>query len=471
MKKNSIVKKLIITFTSITGGVLILVGLIISIWFFRSDKIEKSERVNSQLAIIEKSISDYLNQGDATYEEINNLLKIVCIGSDMDILIVDRLGYVYMVSDTKYDNYKYTKIDLPPDDNSSEIYKQEIEQKDGSKVSISAHLKPMYTYEQLNGYFIIIDKSPLRGMESGRYMIMIIWTSIILAMIFATTIVKYSAKKLVIDPLEAINNAAKRLAIGDVNKRVEVISDNEIGELAQSFNIMAESIEQSDTTRKEFISNVSHELRSPITSIKGFIGGILDGVIPRDKENYYLNIVYDEVDRLTRLVNDLLDISAMEAGKFNLDISEFDINQTISLCILNLENKIKTKGLNLKCTFSDNRAFVIGDRDRIIQVITNLMENAVKYSLENGQVEVKVSSKGEKIFVSIFNSGDMISKEDINNIWDRFYKSDKSRTNKISTGLGLPIVRLILSQHNEDIWVENVEGKGVKFTFTLRKIS
>ena len=166
--------------------------------------------------------------------------------------------------------------------------------------------------------------------------------------------------------------------------------NNEIGELAESFNMMAECLEKSDTKRREFISNVSHELRSPITSIKGFIGGILDGVIPRDRENYYLKIVYDEVDRLARLVNDLLDMSAMESGKFNLAITEFDINQVISLCILNLEHKIQEKGLNVKATFYNNRAYVLGDRDRIIQVVTNIIENSIKYSNDDGKIKIDV---------------------------------------------------------------------------------
>ena len=203
--------------------------------------------------------------------------------------------------------------------------------------------------------------------------------------------------------------------------------------------------------------------------LKGIIGGILDGVIPRDRENYYLKIVYDEIDRLARLVNDLLDISAMESGKFNLAITEFDINQVISLCILNLEHKIKEKGLNVKATFHDKRAYVLGDRDRIIQVVTNIIENAIKYSNDDGEIKIDAYSKGEKIYVDIFNSGKCIDEKELNKIWDRFYKSDKSRTNKLSTGLGLPIVRSILSQHNEDIWVKNIEGKGVSFIFTLKK--
>jgi len=179
--------------------------------------------------------------------------------------------------------------------------------------------------------------------------------------------------------------------------------------------------------------------------------------------------VYDEIDRLARLVNDLLDISAMEAGKFNLNISEFDINQTISLCILNLESKIQAKGLKVKAIFHEERCFAIGDRDRILQVIINLLENAIKYSNDNGEIEVNISTKGEKIYVSIFNSGKPISESDINHIWDRFYKGDKSRTNKVSTGLGLSIVRLILTQHNQDVWANNVDGKGIKFTFTLER--
>ena len=162
-------------------------------------------------------------------------------------------------------------------------------------------------------------------------------------------------------------------------------------------------------------------------------------------------------------------MSAMESGKFNLAITEFDINQVISLCILNLEHKIQEKGLNVKATFYNNRAYVLGDRDRIIQVVTNIIENSIKYSNDDGKIKIDVYSKGEKIYVDIFNSGECIEEKELNKIWDRFYKSDKSRTNKLSTGLGLPIVRSILSQHNEDIWVKNIEGKGVSFIFTLKK--
>ena len=467
MKKNSIVRKLIITFSSITGGVLILVGLVLTVGFYRLSNEKLVDTLNKQLDVVSEALGSYLNYQDGTYDEVNGLLKIACLTNDMNGIIVDRLGYVYMVSSNEYSSLKYTNIDITNfnmNTNENIVYKKISINNDYNSI-VGAFVKPIYSNNQLDGYIIMVENEP----ANEKRTIFIIWISIILAVIVTGAIVKYFAQLLLVEPIEEINNAAKRLAKGDVQERVKVVGKNEIGELAESFNKMAQSIEQSDNIRREFISNVSHELRSPITSIKGFIGGILDGVIPRDKENYYLKIVYDEIDRLARLVNDLLDISAMESGKFNLNISEFDINQTISLCILNLENKIQTKGLNVKAIFHEKRCFAIGDRDRILQVMTNLLENAIKYSDDNGQIEVNISTKGEKIFVSIFNSCNILSENDLNHIWDRFYKSDKSRTNKISTGLGLPIVRLILSQHNQDIWVENVEDKGVKFIFTLQR--
>ena len=467
MKKNSIVRKLIITFSSITGGLLILVGLVLTVGFYRISHDELIDTLNKQLNVVSEAVGSYLKYQEGSYDEVNRLLQIACLTNDMDGIVVDRLGYVYMVSNSKYSNLKYTNIDIADTQmpiNGNIVYRK-ILIKENYDSKVGAFIKPIYSNGQLDGYIIMVENDPI----NEKHTVIIIWISIILAIIVAGAIVKYFAQLLLVQPIEEINKAAKRLAKGNVAERVKVNGNNEIGELAQSFNSMAQSIEESDNIRKEFISNVSHELRSPITSIKGFVGGILDGVIPRDRENYYLKIVYDEVDRLARLVNDLLDISAMESGKFNMSISEFDINQTISLCILNLENKIQAKGLNVKATFHEKRCFAIGDRDRILQVATNLLENAIKYSDENGQIEVNISTKGEKIFVSIFNTGNTLSEQDLNHICDRFYKSDKSRTNKISTGLGLPIVRLILSQHNQDIWVENVEDRGVRFIFTLQR--
>ena len=463
-RKESINQRIIVTFISVTSIVLIFLGSIITILFNKNYHSTKLSNLEKQMGIIENSINNYLNQQDGSYSQLKEIIKMACISTNTEAIITDRLGYVYLVNGEDYQDLMYSKIKLNTESLSSNIeFKKEVFKTDNA--SIKGYVKAIYEDGEIDGYMIMVMQN-----ESERnFNMFIIWITVIIEIIISAIVIKIVTKQIIIRPIDDINNVAKRLAKGEVEKRVVVNCNNEIGELAESFNMMAESLEKSDTKRREFISNVSHELRSPITSIKGFIGGILDGVIPRDRENYYLKIVYDEVDRLARLVNDLLDMSAMESGKFNLAITEFDINQVISLCILNLEHKIQEKGLNVKATFHNNRAYVLGDRDRIIQVVTNIIENSIKYSNDDGEIKIDVYSKGEKIYVDIFNSGECIEEKELNKIWDRFYKSDKSRTNKLSTGLGLPIVRSILSQHNEDIWVKNIEGKGVSFIFTLKK--
>ena len=463
-RKESINQRIIVTFISVTSIVLIFLGSIMTILFNKNYHSTKLSNLEKQMGIIENSINNYLNQQDGSYSQLKEIIKMACISTNTEAIITDRLGYVYLVNGEDYQNLMYSKIKLNTESLSSNIeFKKEVFKVDNA--SIKGYVKAIYEDGEIDGYMIMVMQN-----ESERnFNMFIIWITVIIEIIISAIVIKIVTNQIIIRPIDNINNVAKRLAKGEVEKRVVVNCNNEIGELAESFNMMAECLEKSDTKRREFISNVSHELRSPITSIKGFIGGILDGVIPRDRENYYLKIVYDEVDRLARLVNDLLDMSAMESGKFNLAITEFDINQVISLCILNLEHKIQEKGLNVKATFHNNRAYVLGDRDRIIQVVTNIIENSIKYSNDDGEIKIDVYSKGEKIYVDIFNSGECIEEIELNKIWDRFYKSDKSRTNKLSTGLGLPIVRSILSQHNEDIWVKNIEGKGVSFIFTLKK--
>ena len=463
-RKESINQRIIVTFISVTSIVLIFLGSIMTILFNKNYHSTKLSNLEKQMGIIENSINNYLNQQDGSYSQLKEIIKMACISTNTEAIITDRLGYVYLVNGEDYQNLMYSKIKLNTESLSSNIeFKKEVFKVDNA--SIKGYVKAIYEDGEIDGYMIMVMQN-----ESERnFNMFIIWITVIIEIIISAIVIKIVTNQIIISPIDNINNVAKRLAKGEVEKRVVVNCNNEIGELAESFNMMAECLEKSDTKRREFISNVSHELRSPITSIKGFIGGILDGVIPRDRENYYLKIVYDEIDRLARLVNDLLDMSAMESGKFNLAITEFDINQVISLCILNLEHKIQEKGLNVKATFHNNRAYVLGDRDRIIQVVTNIIENSIKYSNDDGEIKIDVYSKGEKIYVDIFNSGECIEEKELNKIWDRFYKSDKSRTNKLSTGLGLPIVRSILSQHNEDIWVKNIEGKGVSFIFTLKK--
>ncbi|GAB6168592.1 HAMP domain-containing sensor histidine kinase [Clostridium carnis] len=470
MRRRGIIYKLLISFTTITAVVLSLLGIFLSSWLHREYMKERQISLEKQMNLIETATLNFLNQNsNSVYEELRSVMKAVKSNIGMDSIIVDNLGYAYVVSSDNLNKLKYTKLNIPQD----ELEKFKNGEAEGllvvteKNLKQKIHIKPVFNNGFFSGTIVLLGNDYYWEGLTDVYQS--IWISLAIALILSCAVAYYFTRKILIKPLSEINNAAKRLAKGDVEKRVYINSKDEIGELAESFNIMAESLEKVDKKRREFISNVSHELRSPITSIKGFITGILDGVIPKDRENYYLNIVSDEVCRLSRLVNDLLDISAMEAGKFNLNKIQLDINDIITLCTLNLEGKIKDKKMNVEVVFHDNHEYCIADRDRIIQVVTNVLENAIKYGINNGEIKIDTYSRGEKVYVSIFNNGPTIAKEDINNIWDRFYKIDKSRTNKVSTGLGLPIVRLILSQHNQDIWIDNIDGKGVKFTFTLEK--
>ncbi|MDB1948559.1 HAMP domain-containing sensor histidine kinase [Clostridium tertium] len=470
MKKKSVIYKILITFSSITAILLILIGMVLSAWINRDYSILRSERISKYMEIIQGSTEEFLNENSETgYEDLKSTMKIIKASVDMDSIILDNQGYVYAISDERFEDLMYNKIDMNDSDLNRLKSGKMIEKSffDKNNKRFKTYTTPLFNGESFNGIIIVFENSESTDFSKKLYSV--IWISVLGAVVLSSVVAYYFSQKILISPLSEINNAAKKLAKGEVEKRVYIDSDDEIGELANSFNIMAESLEKVDNVRREFISNVSHELRSPITSIKGFITGIVDGVIPKDKENYYLNIVNDEVSRLSRLVNDLLDISTMESGKFKLKVAKLDINEIITLCTLNLEGKINEKKIRVEVIFNDSYEYCIGDRDRIIQVVTNLLENAIKYGDEGGRIQVETYAKGDFVYVSIFNSGPNIPKEDINKIWERFYKMDKARTNKISTGLGLSIVRLILSQHNQDIWVNNIEGKGVKFTFTLKR--
>ena len=471
MRRKSLVHKLIIRFTSILTFVTVLIAIVLSVWFKDFFLQQKRQELESKTQIVATAALSHMKvEQPDSLKDLQSVINLVGNSIDTDIIITDKMGIAYAVSNAEYDPIKLKKIDISDETMDKLKAGNSIEY---SNNTILGHekcvgLNPIMDGERFNGIIVMIN-SEYRIKEAMLQVYKIVWLLALLGIMLSVIIINYFAKKILINPLSELNNAANKLAKGEVHRRVEIKSEDEIGELGKSFNIMAESLEKVEKNRRDFISNVSHELRSPITSIKGFLAGIIDGVIPKDKEDYYLNIVYDEVKRLSRLVADLLDISAMEDGKFKLNKIEIDINVLLKLCLVNLEGKIRKKNIDVEVSLENDHQFVYGDRDRIIQVITNLIDNAVKYCKEDGLIKIDTTVKGNKVYISIYNNGPLLSDEEIRCIWNRFYKADKSRTNKESTGLGLPIVRLILTQHGEDIWVKN-EKDGVKFIFTLQTI-
>lgn len=292
------------------------------------------------------------------------------------------------------------------------------------------------------------------------------------AMLFAFILVYIQAKK-ISAPIIKINKAAQMIAAGNFGERVEVTSHDEIGQLSSTFNFMASSIEKSEKQRQSFVSDVSHELRTPMTSISGFVQGMLDGTIPDDKRDDYLKIVLEESTRLTRLVNDMLEMSKMSSDTFKLDITSFDINDLICKCLISLESRIDDKRLEVNVDFRPDRLITLGDKYQIQRVVLNLLDNAIKFCYEGTEIQIHTWIERGKAHVSVSDTGDIISETDMKNLFDRFFKTDKSRNkDRSGAGLGLSLVHNIIRLHNQTINVSCTpleDGKSgvTKFEFTL----
>ena len=291
----------------------------------------------------------------------------------------------------------------------------------------------------------------------------------VLLVLLATLIAVYFISERVVAPLREISSAAKKFASGRFDARVIVRGNDEVSELARAFNQMAESLDNYDNMRNRFMSDVSHDLRSPMTSISGFIDGILDGVIPPEQHKYYLQVVSSEVKRLSRLVNSLLDLSRIQAGERKFNPVSFDVCEMARQILISFEQKIDAKHLDVEFSCGEDRMNVVADHDAIYQVFYNICDNAVKFSSEGGKLAISIDRiKGKKISVEVFNEGQGLRADELNVVFDRFYKSDKSRgLNKNGAGLGLFISKTIIDAHDERIWVESDYGKNCRFGFTL----
>ncbi len=287
----------------------------------------------------------------------------------------------------------------------------------------------------------------------------------------ATLIAVYFISERVTEPLRHMSKTVKSYAMGNFEARVNVKGRDEVAQLAVAFNDMADSLENLEKLRNGFVANLSHDLRTPMTTIVGFIDGIIDGVIPPEKHEYYLGIVSSEVRRLSRLVSTLLDISKIEAGDRKFVMQPFDICEMGRQIIISLEQRIEEKKLDVEFDISEDSAYVLADHDAIYQVFYNLCENAVKFSREGGKYRVCIKEeRAKKISVRIYNEGEGIPEEDIPFVFERFYKSDKSRgLDKTGLGLGLYISKTIIKAHDENISVESKQGSYCEFIFTLAK--
>ncbi|MHC1695396.1 MAG: ATP-binding protein [Eubacteriales bacterium] len=322
------------------------------------------------------------------------------------------------------------------------------------------------SYNYVLGTIFIASTSTTISSFVNKMVSMIVVSCFIV--LLASMIAVYYISEMIVRPMRQMSAAAKNFAAGRFDIRVPVTGQDEVAQLAGAFNNMASSLAQNEEMNRNFISNISHDLRTPMTTIAGFIDGILDGAIPAEKHGYYLGIIASEVRRLSRLVNQLLDITRIQAGERKFNKIPFDICEMARVILISFEQKIDAKKIQVDIDFQDDRMMVLADKDATHQVLYNLCDNAVKFTKEGMELKISIKLKDKKVRVTVWNEGDGISADDLPYVFDRFYKSDRSRgLDKTGVGLGLFIVKTIVENQEEEIRVRSEYGKWCEFTFTL----
>ena len=429
------------------------------------------------------TVAEMLDPPDHDIFDLNTIVKqqntqdvikgLVAINSDQSIVVVDEEGSVLF---STIDGVRDTKINI------SEF--EEYEAEDGKKFRFSilpivqnatekyrVYAKALTRSDgEIAGYVMAMKSTAKEDAIIGVTRRAVITGS--LWMILAALVAIYFITERILHPLRSMTKATKRYARGDFAARVEVWGDDEIAELGTAFNQMAEALDNLEKMRASFLQSVSHDLRTPMTVIAGFIDNINSGVIPPDMHRHYLEIVSNEVKRLSRMVNTLLDVSRLESGDKKYNFTDFDIAEMARLILISFEKPIDEKHIEVEFIAEDS-IFVHADEDAIHRVIYNLCHNAIKFSSEGGLLKIELSrTKDEKVAISVYNEGQGISAEDLPYVFDRFYKSDKSRgLDKTGVGLGLYISKTMIDAHGEQLRVRSEEGKNCEFCFELKTVA
>ena len=422
-----------------------------------------------------EEVTDYLSQldsGEINSEDLFKTVNMLSRVSDVDIFLADNSGRIIICSCEEWmQNRKcfHSEHIISADKLISE------KGKDTFKLdTLGVYDTPHYTATEpvsssdgkITGtIFSTTPVSAIREIMSTVIKLYLLSAVIpIIMMFFAIYAMTYRMTK----PLKLMSEASKAMAKGDFSKRIPVMSDDEIGELSVSFNKMTNSLVQLEDMRKSFVANVSHELKTPMTTIGGFIDGILDGTIEADKQQYYLNIVSGEIKRLSRLVQSMLSMAKLEAGEFVLKPELFDFREMLCTIVISQEQRIEAKRLDIVGLDEIQSISVTADRDLIHQVVYNLVDNAVKFADEGGSLSFKAGTDGKNLHFSIVNTGKGIPENELPYVFERFYKVDKSRSaNKNSTGLGLYIAKTIIKAHGGSISVSSRENEFTSFSVAL----
>ena len=473
-QQKTLFKKYLRITLSIVLASFLLLGVVMLVFVSRYWESEKKDllKKNAQSMARMAQSAAYYNEDRGRYELNSNMEVVIrsfSENADADIFITDldgrRLIGTYSNSNTESDRV----VD-------SSVMRQVLGGGYEGQGTLSGTYRESY---YIVGEPILIDDIPvgavfvtssIHSVSSYRMEVLRIFLLAAIAAFMVTFCVVWVFSYQLVKPLRQMSAAAKSFGEGDFSMRVPVTSNDEIGELATAFNNMAASLASGENMRRNFIANVSHELKTPMTTIAGFIDGILDGTIPPERQAHYLRTVSQEVKRLSRLVRTMLDLSRIDSGELHLRPARFDLTNTILVAILSFEKPIEEKKLEIRGLEHAESLFVDGDPDMLHQVVYNLFENAVKFTNPGGYIEIQVEDGTDRTTVSIRNSGHGIEPDEIRMIFDRFYKTDKSRSqDKNGMGLGLYIVKTIIHLHGGEITVSSIVDQYTQFSFWIPK--
>lgn len=432
-------------------------------------KRDTAETLYEEASLISKTYATKLYNNQITLESAYDQLTALAMYMSSSIWIVNPSGTVVLNSGEKTDvNNPKIISDFDPSVTSDSYYTTGdfFGQFDQEMLSVFTPISFNY---RIKGY-VIIHKPMSEIYDSSNSILNITYITLVLLIVLSLIFLIFFTEMYYM-PLKKIIAATEQFANGNMHYEVAVESNDELGYLAASLNYMATEIAKSEDNQKKLVANVSHDFRSPLTSIKGYLEAMLDGTIPPEMNEKYLKIVLNETDRLTKLTNSLLTLNNLNTKGMILEKSTFDMNQVIRNTAATFEGICQNKQINIKLILTGETMYVNADLSKIQQVLYNLLDNALKFSHNDSTITIETRDKNNKLFVSVKDQGIGIPKDSQKLIFDRFYKTDLSRgKDKKGTGLGLSITKEIIHSHGEHINVISTEGVGSEFIFTLQKV-
>lgn len=427
---------------------------------------EKANSLYSEAVLIAENYASGLYTNDASLEDVKIQLDMLSVYLNAIIEIVNPSGRIVMSTSTPLNVEEVNMIfDFDPTLTAGSYYNVGTFFDTYEEEMLNV-ISPITSEYKVKGYVVIHASMADIEASSGSLLLISYITLGILFLLSMIILIFFT--EIVYVPLRKITAATEQYASGNMHYEFQVDSEDEIGYLGACLNYMAGEIARSEDDQKKFVANISHDFRSPLTSIKGYLEAMLDGTIPSELHEKYLGIVLNETDRLTKLTNSLLTLNNLNTKGMLLDKTDFDINPVIRNTAASFEGTCRKKTIAIELVLTGDVMYVKADMGKIQQVLYNLLDNAIKFSHHNSVIRIETSEKKNKLFVSVKDSGIGIPKDDLKMVFERFYKSDSSRgKDKKGTGLGLSIVKEIIASHNEHINVISTEGVGTEFIFSL----